>query len=563
MPDDELGDDAEGTLTYDFAYSWHSTYARAARLIASQAVVGAVLDLGAGVGTLGEAVERYDLGYLAVDSDGANVAAMRARGRVAHRLDLLVDDAAGRILEIVAGQDEPIVAVAMLDVIEHLPDPERTVSVVREVVDRLGSRQAEMPIVVMSVPNVAHHDLGTKLLLGRWDVTPTGLLDSTHVTLFTEDRLEALMSAGGFAETCRDDVIFEVTEQRDPADLPVFGSTLLADHLRALREAADHNGRVYQFVRSYSRCLDRPDGAESDDRVAGDVRSDVGTRPFLSVVVRTQGTRTTLLDTLTSLAAQHDRDIEVLLMVHSDAPNVTARVRLQVATFETDFSERVDIHHVAGGGRSRPLNAALALAVGRYLAILDDDDIVTPHWVASFRRLGEQFPGRLVRSGCVVQRISSCDEGTIDFSVDSGFERSYPDHFDVLDSIRSNRSPACSYAVPLDAVRALGITFDESLRVCEDWKFELEVARICGTADHPLVTSVYRRWRADSLSSDAEGDAVWVADHEAVIDALDETPTLLPAGSLRRIHELYRYVEQLEAELGRRRPDDGPYSASH
>lgn len=563
MPDDGPSGDSDRSLTYDFAYSWHSTYGRAARLIASQAQVGTVLDLGAGVGTLGEAVARYDFDYLAVDADADNVAAMRSRGRQASQVDLLSDDALRRVLEIVDAADSTVVAVTMLDVIEHLPDPERTVELLRDVVDQLAARQVDSPLVLLSVPNVAHRDLAAKLLLGRWDVTPTGLLDATHVTLFTEARLEAVMASGGFAETCRDDVVIEATEQRSPGDLPVFGSAVLAQLLRAVRDGADPNGRVYQFVRSYRRT---PDGRP---RVGADVRlgtadaPDTEERPFLSVALRTQGTRTTLLDTLTSLAAQHDRDIEVLLMVHTDDPDTLARIEGEVAGFEDGFTRRVSVRQVRGGGRSRPLNEALASARGRYFAILDDDDIVTPDWVATFREVVERSPGRLVRAGCVVQRIVEREpDEAIDFSVDSGFTADYPGHFDTLDAIRSNRSPPCSYAVPLDAARALGIGFDESLRVCEDWKFELQLALTCGAADAERVTSVYRRWRSGGGASQDEGTAIWIADHEAVIDGLDETPTLLPAGSLRRIHELYRYVEQLETELGRRNPDDGPYADS-
>ncbi len=561
MPDDGPGGDSERSLTYDFAYSWQSTYGRVARLIASQVETGTVLDLGAGVGTLGHAVGRYGFGYLAVDADDDNVAAMRSRGREAVRVDLLADDAVARVLEVVEAAETTVVAVTMLDVIEHLPDPDRTMRLLRDVVDRLAVRQPVAPMVLLSVPNVAHYDLGAKLLLGRWDVTPTGLLDATHVTLFTEERLDALMSSNGFAETCRDDVIIEATEQRAPGDFPVFGSTMLATHLRALRDGADPNGRIYQFVRSYRGTSDGRRGEAEARRVETDAVPDAGSRPFLSVVVRTQGTRSTLLDTLTSLAAQHDRDIEVLLMVHSDDPDTLARVDGEVARFEDGFSRRVAVRQVRGGGRSRPLNEALVSARGRYFAILDDDDIVTPDWVATFRQIVERSPGRLVRAGCVVQGIVEREpDEAIDFSVDSGFSADHPAHFDTLDAVRSNRSPSCSYAVPLDAARALGFTFDESLRVCEDWKFELQIALTCGAADAERVTSVYRRWRSGGRASLDEGAAVWIADHEAVIDGLDETPTLLPAGSLRRIHELYRYVEQLETELGRRRPDDGPYA---
>ena len=246
-------------------------------------------------------------------------------------------------------------------------------------------------------------------------------------------------------------------------------------------------------------------------------------------------------------------------MVHHDDPSVTDAINDLVAPYAPSFD--VHVHHVTGGGRSAPLNAALELARGRYVAILDDDDMVTPDWVAAFRRAAERSPGRMVRAGCVVQWIEPASGGLIDFEPVSGFEAMYPTRFDFVDTVRSNRSPPCCYASPMSVVRALDISFDDTLRVCEDWKFELEVARVAGVSDDPAVTSVYRRWRGDGGSAAAEDAQKWIEDHERVIDDLDKVPTVFPAGSLRRMHELYRHIEHLEAELGRREPDDLPYSA--
>ena len=267
MPDDRTSAELERSLTYDFAYSWQSTYGRVARLIASQAQIGTVLDLGAGVGTLGQAVAGYDFDYLAVDADHENVAAMHSHGRAASQVDLLSDDAVDRILEIVDAADTPVVAVTMLDVIEHLPDPERTVGLLRDVVDRISDRQAEAPLVLLSVPNVAHHDLAAKLLLGRWMSHRPVCSTQPHVTLFTKDRLDEVMSSGGFAETCRDDLVIEETEQRDPVDLPVFGPAVLAHHLRAVRD--EKPIPTAGSISSFARTVGLPTVAMMPTRTSG------------------------------------------------------------------------------------------------------------------------------------------------------------------------------------------------------------------------------------------------------------------------------------------------------
>jgi predicted RNA methylase len=77
MSDDAVPDDALSKgPKYDLGFSWDLTYARAARLIASQAPVGLVVDLGAGVGTLGDAVELFGLRYVGLDGDRANIKAI-------------------------------------------------------------------------------------------------------------------------------------------------------------------------------------------------------------------------------------------------------------------------------------------------------------------------------------------------------------------------------------------------------------------------------------------------------------------------------------------------------
>jgi SAM-dependent methyltransferase len=547
---------AVSDLRYDFGFTWSSTYARAARLIASAVTPGLVVDLGAGVGTLAEPLRLFGFDYVGLDGDPASIAAMDERGRPAGLIDLRSPDLVEAVLDALTAlgvsDDEPIAAVTMLDVVEHLPDPDIFLGAARDLLEAFGTRRpTEPPLLVVSIPNVAHLDLAAKLLQGRWDVTETGLLDSTHITLFDERRLDGAMAAANLVECGRSDVIQPVTEQRFPLDLPTLGETTLGSFLRDVAHRASPSADTYQFVRAY-RC-----GAASQESIGGEVEIET---PFLAVIVRTRGERSSLTDTLTALAAQHDDDFEVLLMVHSADQDVVARVRLLVDGFAPQMADRVHVQSVVGGGRSRPLNDGLALARGRYVAVLDDDDVVTSDWVASYRRAADVVPGRVVRSQCVVQWIEEVSDGITDFAAVSGFESLYPNAFDFLDHVRANRSPAGSYAVPMEAVRTLGLTFDENLRVCEDWKFMLDAIRYVGVTSDDAITFIYRRWRGAGGSATAEDDRVWIEDHRQVIEDLDMTPTLLPAGSLGRIHRLYEYIEQLERELGRRDPDDIPYS---
>ena len=554
----------EQPLRYDFEVTAASTYARVARMVGAMEAPGLVVDLGAGVGALGAALGVIGFDYLGLAADPANVAAMVDAGLDAGPIDLRSTDVVELVRsEIDRRSPRRVAAITLLDVVEHLPDPEELLDGVRRLVAAIGERQGTAPLLVLSIPNVAHIDLAGKLVTGRWDVTEVGLLDSTHVSLFTEDRLERLVADLGFVEAARDDVVRRADDQCFPRDHPAQVDTPLAAYLRYLRDAAGPGAETYQFVRAYR--LD-PGAAGAHDRVAPPASATAGAPdgdgtgdPFLSVVVRTQGRRATLLDTLTCLAAQDDGDFEVLLMVDDPDVAVVGRVEALVEPFDPSFRARLHVHHVTGGGRSRPLNAALERAHGRYFAILDDDDVVTAGWVSAFRRCHERMPGRMLRAACVVQSIERRDGALADHEVTSGFRAVHPETFDLLDAVRANRSPSCSYALPMGTIGELGLRFDETLRVCEDWKLEIEVARVAGVSSDPEVTSIYRRWTDGGGSDGLEDTTAWIEDHERVLADLDRVPTLVPPGSLTRIHRVYEYVEELERRLGLRGAGDPPY----
>jgi 2-polyprenyl-3-methyl-5-hydroxy-6-metoxy-1,4-benzoquinol methylase len=81
--------------------------------------------------------------------------------------------------------------VLCADVIEHLRDPAQALRLVRHHLTHEGR-------LVLSVPNVAHFSIRVPLLFGRFDYTPTGILDETHLRLFTFRSARALVESSGF-----------------------------------------------------------------------------------------------------------------------------------------------------------------------------------------------------------------------------------------------------------------------------------------------------------------------------------------------------------------------------
>src|SRR2546430_12293394 len=120
------------------------------------------------------------------------------------------------------------------DILEHLRRPADFLERVRPLLRPDGR-------LVLSTPNVANWAVRTGLLFGRWRYTERGILDRTHVHLFTRRTLiETLEQAG-----------YHIVELDFTVPVPVIGTPLV--------EAAAHAvGRLrpalfaYQFVAAAS-----------------------------------------------------------------------------------------------------------------------------------------------------------------------------------------------------------------------------------------------------------------------------------------------------------------------
>ena len=70
---------------------------------------------------------------------------------------------------------------------------------------------------------------------------------------------------------------------------------------------------------------------------------------------------------------------------------------------------KIKLERLYSGNRSAPLNFGFSLARGRYIAILDDDDVPFGNWVENFQILpdGEKDPGRVIRTIAVRQELKA------------------------------------------------------------------------------------------------------------------------------------------------------------
>jgi len=514
---------------YEFHYTDEGPYGATMRLLAGTALTDrVVLDLGCGDAALAKVISSHGATYVGVDVDPDPVAKLAEEGYEAHLIDLTAPDLAAQLSTHLAGRD--LAAVLCLDVLEHLAEPAPVLTALHAV-----ATNAEL---IASIPHVGHLDLARQLLLGNWELTETGLLDRTHLRFFTERSLTELMSSTGWHESARDDVVLVQSDQHVDHH-PAFGQhAVLAGFLGQLRAGVDGHGQVNQFVRRYHR------GSPRDEHPAPAVV------PFLSIVLRTMGERLdSLADVLCCLAAQTDLDIEVVLVVHD--PDRVEPVAHLVDTFEGNLGCRIRLVTCRGGTRARPANLGLSRARGHYVAFLDDDDLVTADWVENFRRGALAHPGCLIRCWAAEQdRAWGRPEELASHAAVGPLRPQYVKDFDFVEHLRQNQTPIHCFAVPTTTYR-MGVTFDESLSVCEDWQFLLRAASLCGVHDTRAVTAIYSKF-SDRSSAQLVPEADWSTTHSWILMQLDRRALLLPPGSARRLAQMQAdrdRIRALEAEL--------------
>ncbi|HYM66418.1 MAG TPA: class I SAM-dependent methyltransferase [Patescibacteria group bacterium] len=145
-----------------------------------------VLDVGCSAGVLArELVARGAV----VDGIEQDAVAAAEAARVCRHVIVGDAESAGSQLESAAYD-----LIVMADLIEHLRDPVRMLRMLRPALGPEGR-------LLLTTPNVANWSLRLRLLVGRWDYTDRGLLDRTHLHLFTLKTLRAALQEAGYRIT--------------------------------------------------------------------------------------------------------------------------------------------------------------------------------------------------------------------------------------------------------------------------------------------------------------------------------------------------------------------------
>lgn len=143
-----------------------------------------VLDVGCATGYLGAALSARGCRGWGIDRDAAAVAVAEPWYEEVRAMDL--DDCTE-----LPWPENFFDVVLAADVLEHLRDPDGALQLLRRHI-RAGGR------LIVSLPNVAHVSVRLPLLFGRFGYGPTGILDETHVRLYTFKTARELVESEGF-----------------------------------------------------------------------------------------------------------------------------------------------------------------------------------------------------------------------------------------------------------------------------------------------------------------------------------------------------------------------------
>ena len=220
---------AEYFIHYPIKQTRHSSHDYAQRLVGSHRDV---LDIGCGEGFF--AAELKKSGNRIVGIDALPEASHNHALEQYFSADL--NNASGVLPQLKGRRFD---RVLLLDVLEHLANPERLLTEAKAALNADGC-------LVVSLPNVAHFAVRLALLFGRFNYTERGILDRTHLHFYTRKTARRLLEDAGYE-------ILETRATVTPAELLV-GLAPAHPLIRALHAVQAALARLmpglmgYQFV---------------------------------------------------------------------------------------------------------------------------------------------------------------------------------------------------------------------------------------------------------------------------------------------------------------------------
>lgn len=471
---------------YNVPFAWDSSHGHIVELLVEHVEPGLIVDIGCGYAPHAERLQQRGFVYVGIDGDPDSVAHLRERGFAAEVAD--ANDATALIdaLDAVTPADAEVSAVIALDVLEHLVSPHLALDAITG-----WMRERGVATFGVSLPNVTHDAVVLKLMTGRFDMTPSGLLDHTHLRFFTDASVTSMMRSVGLIEQQRNDVCSPKTDQDWPEAHPALSDgALLGTYLRRARALSDEHGQTFQFVRLFQ--LDA--GATVEPTLLA--RVPAPPRAAITVIVEPGCTDDEFDAFTTAMAAQREGSVDVL--------------RLEAGDDRRDMIESVGT---------------------AYVSIVRGNEQFSDHWAAQLLAVGERYPAAVLRTGPLLAEDVDA----------SSFDVEWNTAFALFDHYLAESSPSGALAFPTAFLREMSSTWSTDVDSVSTHALLIEATGVCGVVDTGTAgMAPPLGWRSDPKVV------------EVALAQLASAPVLMPFGAAAEVAntlERLRSAEQRLAEL--------------
>ena len=304
-------------------------------------------------------------------------------------------------------------------------------------------------------------------------------------------------------------------------------NTELYKYIKQINELIGSDGEKKVFESQYKPTVDKVEHAEA---------------PFLSVIVRTRGNRDIgLREALLCLRAQTNQDFEILLMVHKADKTGKESVERVLEEQPQAFRQKIRGMELNNGTRTTPINVGFANARGSYVAIFDDDDLLFDNWVESFYEAAKTNDGKILHAYVLAQKWKVFENpiggqgNTKKYMAVEAPTTQFCQKFNLLAQLTVNKCPLMSLAFPTYLFHKLGMVFNETLDVTEDWEYFMRVVTITGIADIEKATSIYRLWTNAENSATLHDQKRWDDTYAKIQKNRDGRALLIPEGHMEQI----------------------------